>query len=112
MYAFVVQALTATAFTVNPVSLGATSLITAIAMLNAFTIPNPLATDANAKRVLLAVESPVGHLNPVSITKAFVMRMPYVRGTLRVTMAAVVAKVSEAMVINAKLYLNTMANSY
>lgn len=54
-------------------------------------------------RVLLAVESPVGHLNPVSITKAFVMRMPYVRGTLRVTMAAVVAKVSEAMVTNAKV---------
>lgn len=54
MYAFVVQALTATAFTANPVSLGATSLITAIAMLNAFTIPNPLATDANAKRSFIS----------------------------------------------------------
>lgn len=130
MYAFAVLASMATGFIVNPVSLAATSSITAIVMLNAFTILNPLVTDASAKRswfsffcnwicaahafnwinsltviyrVLLVVELPADLLNRASITKASAMPMPCVRGTPKVTMAVVVVKVSEVMVINAKV---------
>jgi hypothetical protein len=54
-------------------------------------------------RVLLAVELPVGLLNRALITKVSVMRMPYALGTQKVTMAAVAAKVSEAMAISVKV---------